>query len=131
MANNGSLQYHIVWCTKYRRKVIINNFAEDLKTEIINICSENKWKILELEIMPDHVHIFINADSKSSVHRIVSQLKGKTSFELRKKHEWLKTKLPCLWTRSYYADSIGNASSETIRQYILNQKKERPNSSPN
>lgn len=125
----GSLQYHIVFCTKYRRKVLVNNFAVDLKENIKQTCIKNKWEILELEIMPDHVHIFIKADTKSSVHRIVSQLKGISSFELRKEHTWLKSKLPCLWTRSYYADSIGNANSETIKKYIQNQKKERHNSS--
>ena len=126
---NGSLQYHIVFCTKYRRKILVNNFAEDLKDNIKNTCVKNKWEIIELEVMPDHVHIFVKADSKSSVHRLVSQFKGVSSFLLRKKHIWLKTKIPCLWTRSYYADTIGNASAETIKQYILNQKKERHNSS--
>ncbi len=126
---NGSVQFHLVWCTKYRRRVLINNFAEDLKQILINICLENKWEIIELEVMPEHVHIFVKVDTKSSVHRIISQLKGKSSFLLRKKYIWLKSKLPCLWTRNYYCDSIGNANLDTIKKYILNQKKEKSNSS--
>ena len=119
---NGNIQYHIVWCTKYRRKIIINNFEEDLKSILISICIDNGWEIIELETMPDHVHIFLKSDMKSSPHKIISQLKGRSSFKLRQKYEWLKTRLPCLWTRSYYIDSIGNANSETIKKYIINQK---------
>lgn len=122
---NGTVQYHIVWCTKYRRKVIVNNFATRLKEIIIQVVKENNWEIIELEIMPNHVNIFIRSNGKDSPLRIVSQLKGKSSFILRKEFEWLKTKLPCLWTRSYYCDSIGNASSEAIKRYIQNQKKEK------
>ena len=118
----GSIQYHIVWCTKYRRKIIINDFEEDLKSILISICKDNNWNIIELETMPDHVHIFLESDMKSSPHRIISQLKGRSSFELRQKYNWLKTRLPCLWTRSYYIDSIGSANKETIKNYIINQK---------
>lgn len=122
---NGTIQYHIVWCTKYRRKVLINNFAERLKEIVIEICKENSWEIIELEIMDEHVHIFVKSNGKDSPHRIVSQLKGKSSSILNKEFEWLKTRLPCLWTRSYYCDSIGNANSETIKKYIQNQKREK------
>lgn len=126
---NGLLQYHIVWCTKYRRKVLVGDIVEDLKKELEAISQKNKWEIKEIEVMEDHIHVFVKADTVTSVHRIVSQFKGISSFKLRKKHLWLKTRLPCLWTRSYYADSIGNANSETIKKYIQNQKKERANSS--
>ncbi len=119
---NGNIQYHIVWCTKYRRKIIVNNFEEDLKSILISICDDNGWEIIELETMPDHIHIFLKSDMRSSPHKVISQLKGRSSFELRQKYGWLKTRLPCLWTRSYYIDSIGNANSETIKKYIINQK---------
>ena len=125
----GELRYHIVWCTKYRRKLLVDKFEIELKRLIKEIALDNNWEIIEQEVMPDHVHLFVKAGSKDSVHRIISQFKGRTSFNLRKIFPELKSRMPCLWTRSYYADSIGNASSETIKKYILNQKKERRNSS--
>ncbi len=119
---NGNIQYHIVWCTKYRRKIIVKDFEEDLKSILISICNDNGWEIIVLETMPDHVHMVLKSDMRSSPHKIISQLKGRSSFELRQKYEWIKTRLPCLWTRNYYIDSIGNANSETIKKYIINQK---------
>lgn len=72
--------------------------------------------------MEDHIHIFIKASGKDSVHRIVSQVKGFTAFSLRKEFPQLKSKLPCMWTRSYYAGTVGHVSEETVKKYILNQK---------
>lgn len=122
--NNGTLQYHLVWCTKYRRKVLTDGIGCKTKEIIEEVCSKNGWQVLELEVMPEHIHIFVKANPKISVHRIVSQLKGNTSFILRREFPELTHRIPCLWTRSYYADSIGNASKEIIQKYIQNQKKE-------
>lgn len=118
----SELKYHIVWCTKYRRKVLTEEIQNSLKEFIEEICKTNGYKIEALETMSDHVHIFVQASVKDSVHRIVSQIKGYTSFKLREKHTELKSRLPCLWTRSYYAGTIGHASEETVKKYINNQK---------
>ncbi len=75
-----------------------------------------------MEIMADHVHLFIKCDPTDSAHWIVQQFKGYTSFILRKEFRHLKSKLPTLWTRSYYCESIGHISEMTIRKYIENQK---------
>lgn len=118
----SELKYHIVWCTKYRRKVLTEEIQNSLKEFIEEICKTNGYKIEALETMPDHVHIFVQASVKDSVHRIVSQIKGHTSFKLREKHIELKSRLPCLWTRSYYAGTTGHVSEETVKKYINNQK---------
>lgn len=122
MPTTSELKYHIVWCTKYRRKVLTEEIQTTLKNQLEEICLKNNYKIEALETMEDHVHIFLNASVKDSVHRIVSQLKGYTAFKLRETHKELKTRLPCLWTRSYYSGTIGHVSEETVRKYINNQK---------
>ena len=122
MPTKSELKYHIVWCTKYRRKVLNESMQIKLKSLIEDICSKNKFQIDALETMEDHVHVFIKASVKDSVHRIISQIKGYTSFKLREDFPELKSKLPCLWTRKYYAGTVGHVSEETVKKYIENQK---------
>lgn len=122
MPTKSELKYHIVWCTKYRRKVLSEDIQEYLKKLLKEKSFEQGYIIHSLEIMPDHVHVFIEGGVKDSAHRIVSQLKGYTSFKLRGRFKELKKKLPCMWTRSYYAGTIGHVSEETVKKYIENQK---------
>ena len=122
MPTKSELKYHIVWCTKYRRKVLTESIQEHLKILILEKTKELNYKIEAMETMEDHIHVFIQASSKDSVHRIVSQLKGYTSFRLREAFPELKSRLPCLWTRSYYAGTIGNVSEQTVKKYIEKQK---------
>lgn len=122
MLTKSELKYHIVWCTKYRRKVLTDIIQTKLKSLILEKASELDYKIEALETMEDHIHIFVQATTKDSVHRIVSQLKGYTSFKLRDEFIELKSRLPCLWTRSYHAGTIGHVSEETVKKYIENQK---------
>lgn len=122
MPTISELKYHIVWCTKYRRKVLSDLIQHKLKLLLEEVCVKNNYKIEDLEVMQDHVHIFVSANVRDSVHRIVSQLKGYTAFKLRSEFEELKTRLPCMWTRSYYAGTVGHVSEETVKKYINNQK---------
>ena len=122
MPTKSQLKYHIVWCTKYRRKVLSDNIQERLKELLFEKAEELSYKIEAMETMEDHVHVFVQGSTKDSVHRIVSQLKGYTSFNLRLEFSELKSRLPCLWTRSYYAGTVGHVSEETVRKYIENQK---------
>jgi putative transposase len=122
MPTKSELKYHIVWCTKYRRKVLTNEIQNRLKELLKEVCDKNNFKIEALETMEDHVHIFVQASPKDSVHRIVSQLKGFSSFRLREEFKELTTRLPCLWTRSYHSGTVGYVSEETIKKYIENQK---------
>lgn len=114
--------YHLIWCPKYRRKVLVGNIETRLKELLIEKSIEHKWHIEKMEVMPDHVHIFIKVNTVDSPMHIVSQLKGYTAFKLRFEFQELRSKLPSLWTRSYFCESVGHISEETIKKYIENQK---------
>lgn len=118
-----SLGYHLIWCTKYRRKVLVNDVDVRLKALIAEQATKNGYSIETMEVMPDHVHIFIKCDPTDSPHKVVQQLKGFTSRTLRQEFPFLTTKIPSLWTRSYYCESVGHISQLTIEKYILDQKK--------
>lgn len=118
-----NIGYHLIWCPKYCRKVLTGEVETRFKEIIERVASENKWTIATMEVMPDHVHIFVKCGPTDIPNHIVSQFKGKTSFELRKEFEWLKTRLPALWSRSYYCESIGSISAAAITRYIEEQKK--------
>jgi len=110
-----------VWTPKRRKPVLTGKVARDCKTLIENKCREYGWRIIELAIEPDHVHLFVETFPTIPASEIVKQCKGITSHELREKYPFLK-KLPSLWTRSYFAATAGNVSAETIQRYIEAQK---------
>ena len=115
-------QYHIIFCPKYRRKVLINGIDERLKEVLYDIAKEIDVEIKALEVMPDHVHMFIEFDPRINLHNVVKRLKGRSSHILREEYPSLKKKLPSLWTRSYFSCTIGHISEETIKQYVESQK---------
>lgn len=115
-------QYHIIFCPKYRRKVLINGIDERLKEVLYDIAKEIDVEIKTLEVMPDHVHMFIEFDPRINLHNVVKRLKGRSSHILREEYPSLKKKLPSLWTRSYFSCTIGHISEETIKQYVESQK---------
>ncbi|MZQ76224.1 MAG: IS200/IS605 family transposase [Peptoclostridium sp.] len=117
-----SCKYHVVWCPKYRRKVLVDDVANSLKELIIEICNINQAELIELEIMPDHVHLLVDVDPQFGIHKLIKLIKGRTSRELRSKYPFLKTKLPTLWTNSYFVSTVGGAPLSVIKQYIENQK---------
>lgn len=117
-----NLAYHIVWCPKYRRKVLTDEVEIELKRLLFLKAEELGCQIKTLEVMPDHVHIFIKTPPTIGVHFLIQQLKGMTARELRKQFPFLKSKLPNMWTRSYYVESVGHISEETIKRYIEEQK---------
>ena len=117
-----NIGYHLIWCPKYRRKVLVNAVALRLKELLLEKAVTLGCTIETMEVMPDHVHLFIKAPPIHAPHYIVQQLKGYTSHELRKEFPKLKTRLPTLWTRSYYCESVGHVSQETVRRYIEDQK---------
>ena len=114
--------YHLIWCPKYRRKVLNSPIDTDLKKLLLQKAKEIGIEIVKMEVMPDHVHLFVKAYPSAAPHWIVQQFKGFTSRLLREKHEELRTKLPTLWTRSYYCESVGHISEATIKKYIDDQK---------
>ena len=117
-----SCKYHIVWCPKYRRKVIVGAVEARLKELIRQICSELCVEVIAMELMSDHVHLILDVDPQFGVHKVVKTIKGRTSFVLRSEFRHLTTKLPTLWTNSYFVSTVGGAPLEAIKQYVENQK---------
>lgn len=117
-----NLGFHIIWTTKYRRRVLVNGVDDMAKELIAKKCDEHKWELCSIEVMPDHIHLFVKPHPHDSVSYIVAQLKGSVSKVLREAYPHLKTKLPSLWTRSYYVESVGHISIDTILKYIDEQK---------
>lgn len=117
-----SLKYHVVWCPKYRRPVLTGAVARSLDRLLREKAHELEMTIHALEIMPDHVHLFVESDPRWSVAEIVNRLKGVTSHDLRERYPHLRSKLPTLWSRSYYVGSVGHVSEATVKAYIANQK---------
>jgi putative transposase len=117
-----SLKFHLVWCPKYRRPVLIGEVASRLEGLLREKSAELELRIHSLQIMPDHVHVFIESDPTRSVAEIANRLKGYTSRMLRMEFESLRSRLPTLWSRSYYAGTVGHVSETTVRKYIAEQK---------
>lgn len=117
-----SCKYHVVWCTKYKRKVLTNGVDARLNELLLEYAKKLSVDILEMEIMPDHVHILMEVDPQFGVHKAVKSLKGYTSKILREEFPYLRTKIPTLWTNSYFVSTVGGAPLEVIKQYIENQK---------
>ncbi len=117
-----NIGYHLIWCPKYRRKVLTGKIEIRLKDLLYKKAKEIEIEIKNLEVMPDHVHLFIKTDPTDSPHRVVQQLKGYTSRVLRQEFSELRSRLPSLWTRSYYCESVGHLSEDTVRKYIEGQK---------
>lgn len=118
-----NISYHIIWCPKYRRKVLKAEIEQRLKELLYEKSADLGIAIDEMEVMPDHVHLFIVSKPTLAIHFIVQQLKGFTSHQLRKEFPELKSRLPTLWTRSYYVETIGHISEDAIKKYIEDQKK--------
>ena len=118
-----SCKYHVVWCPKYRRKVLVDKVAIRLKELVQSICIERNFDLIEMEVMPDHVHLLIEVDPQFGIHKAVKLIKGTTSRVLRQEFPWLRSRIPSLWTNSYFVSTVGGAPLSVIKQYIENQKK--------
>ena len=117
-----SCKYHVVWCPKYRRKVLVDGVNARLKELIDEICHELHIDVIEMEIMPDHVHLLMEVDPQFGIHKAVKQIKGRTSRILRQEFSSLQSRLPSLWTNSYFVSTVGGAPLLVIKQYIEGQK---------
>ena len=115
------INFHFVWCPKRRRKVLIGLVEKDLRKLIAEQAEGLDCTIVALEIMPDHVHLFLNCPPSIAPNEIMFQVKGSTSRTLRKKYAHLD-RMDSLWTRSYFCSTAGNVSSETVTRYIQTQK---------
>lgn len=117
----SSINYHFVFVPKRRKSVLINNVAKRLQEIIFELVTEHGWRLIALEIQPDHVHLFINAPTHEAPADIARWVKGRASHHLRKEWTELK-KLPALWTPTYFVASTGQVSTEVVKRYIENQR---------
>lgn len=117
-----SLKFHLVWCPKYRRTVLVDAVEVRLREMLLEIAAELSVTVHALEIMPDHVHLFVESDPTRCVAELVNRFKGRTSHDLRAEFPSLRSRLPTLWSRSYFAGSCGAVTESSIRRYIENQK---------
>lgn len=115
-------QFHVIFCPKYRRKVLVGRVETRLR-KILNEEADNLGvEIKALEIIPDHMHVFIECNPRIVLHKVIKQFKGISSRKLRTEYPWLKSRIPSLWTRSYFSCTVGHINENTITQYIENQK---------
>jgi putative transposase len=117
-----SLKYHVVWCPKYRLPVLTGAVNARLRALIRQVAAEHEMTLHALEVMPDHVHLFVEADPTMCVAEIVNRFKGRTSHDLRQEFAHLRTRMPTLWSRSYLAGTVGNVSASVIGKYIEAQR---------
>lgn len=117
-----SCKYHVVWCSKYRRPVLVDGVDERLKEICRGVAEELNFEIIEMEVMPDHVHMLVDVDPQFGIHRAVKRMKGRSSHDLRQEFPWLRKRIPTLWTNSYFVSTVGGTPLEIIKRYIANQR---------
>ena len=117
-----SCVYHVIWCPKYRRRVLAGEVEERLRQIIMDVAAKCRADIQGMEVMPDHVHLVVEVDPQYGIHRLVKQVKGVSSHLLRSEFPHLKTRLPTLWTNSYFVATVGGAPLAILKQYVENQK---------
>lgn len=115
-------KFHVIFCPKYRRRVIIGDVEKRLKELLNEKANEIQAEIIEMETVPDHVHLLISCDPQFGIHRVVKQLKGYSASVLRKEFSHLKSTMPSMWTNSYFCSTVGSVSLEVVKHYIENQK---------
>jgi putative transposase len=118
-----SCKYHVVWCPKYRRPVLANGVDVRLKAIIAEVVAETESELIEAEVMPDHVHLLVEVDPQFGIHKLVKAIKGRSSRLLRQEFPWLRSRLPTLWTNSYFVSTVGGSPLAAVKQYIENQKR--------
>lgn len=118
----STITYHLVWCVKYRKKFLTGKVAQRLKQLLHAKAKELDCEIVAIEVMPDHVHLFLTALPVYAPQHLANQFKGYSSRVLRQEFDFLRTRIPSLWSRSYYCGSAGHVSADTIQKYIEAQK---------
>jgi putative transposase len=114
------INFHFVFIPKRRRPVLTQKVAERLQEIIFDLIVEHRWKLIAIEIMPDHVHLLLNVKPTDSPSDVMRRVKGRSAKLLREEFPQL-LKLPCMWTPSYFVGSVGNVSTEVVRRYIEQQ----------
>ncbi len=119
-----SLQYHIVWCTKYRKRVLQDGIDTDLKRYLLQMAKEYRFTITAMEIMPDHIHMLVDCSPQFELPRMIKILKGNTARWMFMEHPQLKEQLwgGHLWNPSYCVVTVSDRSKEMVEHYIASQR---------
>lgn len=117
-----NIRYHFVWIPKFRRPVLVGDIAKRLVELLHEKTNELGGEILDVTVQPDHVHLFCSFPPTIAPYQIMYRLRGFTAHELRKEFPELTTRLPNLWTRSYYVGTAGHVSAATIKRYMDEQR---------
>ena len=117
-----SCKYHVVFCPKYRRPVLVDGIDERLKQIVREVVDETRSELIEMEVMPDHVHLLVEVDPQFGVHKLIKRVKGRSSRFLRQEFPRLRSRLPTLWTNSYFVSTVRGSPLAVVKQYIENQK---------
>ena len=115
-------RYHVIFCPKYRRKVLINGIDERFKEIVLSMQKDENFIVLEMEVMPDQVHLLLDVDPTIGINVVVSRIKGKTAHILTREFPEIRRRIPTLWTRSKFIATVGSVSLETVEEYIKSQK---------
>jgi putative transposase len=116
-----SLGPHLVWCPKYRRRILGGRVAARCDELLEQITAEIGWEIVATEVMPDHVHLFVRVGPIDAPASVVRAFKGRTARVLRAEFPYLRNRAKVLWSPSYFAASVGYVSESTVRRYIEHQ----------
>ena len=115
--------YHVVWCVKYRRKLLGMPGVETRLKEIASqVANDTLSHIREMEADEDHFHVLIDCDPQYGIHRVVKAIKGRSSRLLSGEFKFLRTRVPTLWTNSYFVSTVGGAPLSVVKRYIQEQK---------
>lgn len=117
-----SCKYHVVWCPKYRKKVLVGAVEKRLKQIVRSVCQELKADLIEMECDKDHIHILVEVDPQFGIHKLIKRIKGSSAFILRSEFPFLKSSMPNMWTNSYFISTVGGAPLSIVKQYIESQK---------
>lgn len=117
-----SCQYHIIFCPKYRRKVLVNGIDDRVKELFYQYQTDFGYEVLDIEVMPDHIHALLDIPPTKNISKLIGCIKGKMAHQLRQEFPYLKSRLPSVWTRSYFVSSVGAVTLEVVKKYIENQK---------
>jgi putative transposase len=118
-----SCKYHVVWTPKFRRPVLVEGVDVRLKEILCDVAAETDSDVLGMEIMPDHVHLLVEVDPQFGIHKLVKLCKGRSSRLLRQEFPKLKSRLPTLWTNSYFVSTVGGSPRAVVKQSIEDQER--------
>jgi putative transposase len=118
------LKYHVVFCTKYRYRVLIGQVALRIRELIKEICSSNYVEIVQGGVSPDHIHLLLSVPPSLSLSKIIQYIKGKSSRKIQMEFEHLRKRYwgQHFWARGYFAVTVGNVNQEEVQKYIEEQE---------